>query len=230
MGVVERREREKEQRRQQIMDAGEKVFLAHGINMTTMEQISNECEISRGTIYLYFKNKEEIFQTIVIKALDILYSIMYAKAHECSDSESKLRAIGEAYLEFHAQYPSYFKLINLMDNHKNFDFESGGLILQLLEKSNKVWGLIVEVITSGIEAGEFTKDIKPFDFAILIWASSSGVINVIDHFKSSHINCNNDMEVESPEYCNHLNIVNLDLEELFTNLMEAHINSIKIHK
>ena len=59
MGIQERKEREKERRRQQIMVAAKRVFSNKGFNKATMEDIAQEAELSPGTLYLYFKNKEE---------------------------------------------------------------------------------------------------------------------------------------------------------------------------
>ena len=60
MGIRERKEREKERRRQQITVAAKKVFSDKGFNRATMDDIANEAELSPGTLYLYFKNKEEL--------------------------------------------------------------------------------------------------------------------------------------------------------------------------
>ena len=60
MGIQERKEREKERRRQQIMVAAKRVFSEKGFNKATMEDIAHEAELSPGTLYLYFKNKEEL--------------------------------------------------------------------------------------------------------------------------------------------------------------------------
>ena len=61
MGIAERKEREKEQRRKAILDAAEKVFFEKGLKYSTMDDVAEEAELSKGTLYLYFKNKEELF-------------------------------------------------------------------------------------------------------------------------------------------------------------------------
>ncbi len=60
MGIQERKERERERRRQQIIVAAKRVFSDKGFNRATMEDIAKEAELSPGTLYLYFKNKDEI--------------------------------------------------------------------------------------------------------------------------------------------------------------------------
>ena len=59
MGIAERKEREKLQRRKDIIDAAEKVFFYRGFESATMDEIAEKVELSKGTLYLYFKSKEE---------------------------------------------------------------------------------------------------------------------------------------------------------------------------
>ena len=55
---------DKEQMRQEILDAALKAFLKHGFHKTTMEKIAKEANIAKGTLYLYFSSKEELTQGI----------------------------------------------------------------------------------------------------------------------------------------------------------------------
>lgn len=72
MGIHERKEREKERRRQQILVSAKRVFSDRGYTRTTMEDIANEAELSPGTLYLYFKNKEELFASLSLRILQYM--------------------------------------------------------------------------------------------------------------------------------------------------------------
>ena len=69
MGIQERKEREKERRRQQIIVAAKRVFSGKGFNKATMEDIAKEAELSPGTIYIYFKNKDELYASLSLRIL-----------------------------------------------------------------------------------------------------------------------------------------------------------------
>ena len=56
MGTLERRERERERRREEILGAAKELFIAKGLSYTTIEDIAKKAELSQGTIYFYFKN------------------------------------------------------------------------------------------------------------------------------------------------------------------------------
>ena len=72
MGIQERKEREKERRKQQILVAAKRVFSEKGFNKATMEDIAQEAELSPGTLYLYFKNKEELYASLSLRILQYL--------------------------------------------------------------------------------------------------------------------------------------------------------------
>lgn len=186
MGVLERKERERELRRNQIIASGEKLFVSQGLKNTTMEQIAQECEISRGTLYLYFKNKEDIFFTILLNASDVLYNSMKAKIIPESTPDINLRNIGEGYLEFYRKYPSYYKLINLMEEHTNTDVHFGELAIILLEKTNNIWDIIIDLLNDGIKLKIFRPDINPAEIGLLLWSASNGIINVMEHIGQKH--------------------------------------------
>ncbi len=58
MSTADRREREKEKRRNDIIDVAEKLIFSKGYENVTMDDIARETELARGTLYLYFKNKD----------------------------------------------------------------------------------------------------------------------------------------------------------------------------
>ncbi len=74
MGIQERKRRERKRRRRQIMTAARKVFSIKGFTKTTMEDIAREAELSPGTLYLYFKNKEELYASLSVEILEHLHN------------------------------------------------------------------------------------------------------------------------------------------------------------
>lgn len=70
--IADRKEREKERRRGEITDAAEKLIFSRGYENVTMDNIARETELARGTLYLYFKNKDDIYIAIAIRGSKIL--------------------------------------------------------------------------------------------------------------------------------------------------------------
>ncbi len=222
MGIKERREREKEIRKTQIFKAGEKLFLKKGIENTTMDEIAEMCELSKGTLYLYFKSKEELYLLISLKAISILYEMMNEYANKQKDIREKLRSIGEAYLDYYKKYPTYFKLVTRFIDHELFQGkpELKDIGKELFEKSQQIWTLITQIINDGQALGVFQKEINPMELAIILWTSSNGIMQFIDHLKSS----DHSLEENSFKFCN------LDYEAMIMKTGGLIINSILVEK
>jgi len=70
MGVTERRQREREVRRELIIEAAMAIYAEEGYHAITMEKIAERSEVSRAALYLYFKNKEEIVLSAIVSHAD----------------------------------------------------------------------------------------------------------------------------------------------------------------
>jgi TetR/AcrR family transcriptional regulator len=223
MGVIERKEREKEQRRQQILEAGKNAFLKYGYENTTMEHIANECEMSRATIYLYFKNKEDLIQSIIIYSLDILYKMMSESINTTDEPEQKLMAMGYAYLEFYKKHRGYFKILNYMEDHGSKTMQNMECATSIIDKSEKVWNLAVGVYDEGKKLGIFNKEINSYQLAIMIWAASNGIIQLMDHILYAHKAVNN----IGSEMGFNSEFLKLNYEKMLLTLWDYIVNSTK---
>ena len=90
MGVAERRQREKDQRRNDIIDAAEKIIFRDGCHGASMEQVAVEAELSKATVYSYFKNKEELYFSIFMRGHDLLYKIIDTEIEKLDSTDQKV--------------------------------------------------------------------------------------------------------------------------------------------
>ena len=74
MSLIARKELEKEQRRNDILNAAEKLFFSKGYENVSLKDIAKEVKLGRSTLYLYFENKEELFFAVVLRGTRILYN------------------------------------------------------------------------------------------------------------------------------------------------------------
>lgn len=110
MSIRDRREREKEQRRNDIIKAAEKLFFARGYDDVSMNDIANEVELSKATLYLYFANKEELFFAIVMRGTLILNSTIKEEVEKAKSGIEKVSAFRKAYYEFTKNYRDYIRI------------------------------------------------------------------------------------------------------------------------
>ena len=83
MGITERRQREKNSRRKLILNAAVKVYFNEGYHSATVEKIAEAAEVSRATVYLYFKTRDEIFVYAAVEFMRSLADLLekLARSH-----------------------------------------------------------------------------------------------------------------------------------------------------
>jgi AcrR family transcriptional regulator len=108
MGVTERKEREREQRREDILNAAEKVFFKLGVDRATMDDVAHQAELSKATLYLYFSSKEEIYFAIFLRGQKILAGMIEHATGLAVGTREKLQAYLSSVIAFQKKYPKYF--------------------------------------------------------------------------------------------------------------------------
>jgi AcrR family transcriptional regulator len=109
MGVADRRAREKEELKQQILDAARELFVRDGYESVSMRKIAEKIEYSPATIYTYFEDKDEILDCLCEETFLQLYERQVA-AHKDTkaDSLEKLRVGMETYIRFGLEHPDHY--------------------------------------------------------------------------------------------------------------------------
>ena len=123
MPIKSRKEREKEQRRKDIIDAAERLFFDKGYDNVSMNDISKVVELSKATLYLYFENKEELFFAIVLRGTNILNAMIREAVGNASTGIEKVASFRKAYYEFTRDYPDYIRIYNYFQSER-FDMEN----------------------------------------------------------------------------------------------------------
>ncbi len=158
MGVKERREREREQRKSQILDTARTLLLEKGLNATSINQIAKRSELSVGSIYFYFKDKEELFAALQVEGLEMLYQTILRKVDQESLPEDKIRSIALAYLHFSEKHKNYFDIINYFLTSPKTIFPP-----DLKSKIDSHGNASIITLTSAIREGIAQKIFKPVD-------------------------------------------------------------------
>lgn len=118
MGIAERKEREREEKRRKILQAAAELYVSEGFEKTTIRSIAQHIEYSPGTIYLYFKDKDEITSSL-FKMLFAQFAEKLQEASAAMNPEDLMAVMGMKYLEFAIENPAYYELMFLMDHRKN---------------------------------------------------------------------------------------------------------------
>ena len=183
MGTNERREREKGLRREAIVDSARTLFFEKGFRDTTIDDIARSTELARGTIYLYFENKEEIFAAIMEEGLAILHRLIRDSYNPSNDALTNLLAGHDAYMAFHDNFPEYYATLP-MDKAQIMAMLSDEIKNSLDEKYILMVKWIARVLTEGIEQG-FFRPMPVMEVAVMQMGIAMGYAAMMDKCGSS---------------------------------------------
>ena len=176
MGIQERKEREKERRRQQIIVAAKRVFSEKGFNKATMEDIAKEAELSPGTLYLYFKNKEELYASLSLRILQYLHiRVTHVNKERSLSPDQKLSALMEAMYDVYDFDPLIIINMFHLQSSETLKNLSESLLEEIKELSQKSIGAIAKIFEEGMEKGIYI-DRHPVALADIFWSMFSGVV------------------------------------------------------
>ena len=176
MGIQERKKRERERRRQQIAVAAKKIFSVKGFNKTTMEDIAREAELSAGTLYLYYKNKNELFASLSLRVLKYM-NIRLDKVTKERDQtpEQRVMLLKSAFYDVYVFDPLIVINIFHLQSSEILKNLSPELLSQIKELSKSSIAIISSIFQEGIAQKQFI-DRHPVALADIIWAIFSGIV------------------------------------------------------
>ena len=180
MGIAERKEREKDfqqkMRRKQILDAAKRLFYEKGFSAATIEDIAQEAELSPAAIYLYFKNKHDLYASLNLQLLEYLAGRLESLyAEKKLNAEEKLETLKELLYDVFNFDPLI--LINLFhlqasDGLRNLSSERTG---QLNELAGKCLRSLANIFEQGIGEGNFMEH-NSIALADIVWIIFTGAV------------------------------------------------------
>jgi AcrR family transcriptional regulator len=183
MGVSRRKDKEKQIRKDDIIDAAEKIFFLKGYDVATMDDIAKEAEFSKRTVYIYFNSKEQLYFEIMVRGYKILIEAIEDSLDNIKEKNSldRLKQIGKTFFDFNNEYPDYFNAIMSYENGEK-DFASG-ISDESREEcyalGEKIFGYLSSALADGIEEGVIRDEIDIIDTAIVIWSFTLGLFNTL---------------------------------------------------
>jgi TetR/AcrR family transcriptional regulator len=178
VGIKERRERERSERKDSILQAAVRVYMEEGYHAATMDKIADTAELSRATLYLYFKTKDEIFVQAIVRQSEFFAGLLeelYRRREEAGDA--LLRELWGCFMRFYSMDPSiinvtlYFhqsQMLRSLPEHLRLELDRTGSL-------NYAW--MCKITGYGIRKGIF-RACREKTLAEFIWTSFLGVVHL----------------------------------------------------
>lgn len=175
MGVKERKLREKEIRRREILKAAEKLFSGKKGMDSTMDDLAELTELGKGTLYLYFPNKESILQALAEKGIKLLKKRLKRILDDSKTGVEQISDNGDVFVHFLRDKPFYSALL--------LKYEQ--TVLQCSENDEKILmvepilAILQEILKNGQGDGTIRNDIGTKELVTILWSQMLGILNTL---------------------------------------------------
>lgn len=175
MGVKERRERQKEMLRQEILGAARELFAKEGYDNVSMRKIAEKIDYSPTTIYLHFKDKAELLRCICDETFANLLQIMRSLKQECDDPVLCLRKGLRAYIDFGLSHPNHYKVAFIV--HPGY-LEVSDHYNRVSSTGRQAFEALMSKVVECIEQGHF-RNLDPMMVTQGLWAGIHGITSLL---------------------------------------------------
>ncbi len=176
MGVKERREREKSETRDKILDAARELFVNEGYEGVSMRKVAEMIEYSPTAIYVHFADKEELFRELCHQDYARLAQVFQSSVMSNEPIE-RLKQIGAIYIDFGTQYPNHYKFMFMTPHPPHEPDEVDREMMGNPEMD--AYAFLKWAVQQAIDAGCFREELRDAEvISQTLWASVHGVISL----------------------------------------------------
>lgn len=161
------------------------LFFARGYDGTTMDDIAGAAGYTKRSLYLYFKDKEEMLLAVVLRGQRIFKTVLSRSLEECGPDVSRVLALGKAFYKFSIDHPDFFSLIMIYESRLHTYYVPEGFIndgscralCQVI--SGEYGNLVIEAIQDDMDRNRITTHLDARQLMLILWGQVFGVMQVI---------------------------------------------------
>ena len=176
MGIKERREREKLDRRNSILSAAEDLFWEKGYE-ATLDEIAEKVELSKPTLYLYFKNKDDLYAAIALDAFQALKELYKNIVESEASAEDKVKSLYRTFIDFALEHKQVNRITELVLSGNERKRISPELSERINSNVANLLGYATAACRQAMAEGFFAEG-DPLLISIVIWRSLLGLVSL----------------------------------------------------
>lgn len=162
---LSRREREKQQQRKEMLEAAMRLFAEKGYHNASMQEIAEHAEFAVGTLYKFFKNKEDMYKALVSEQADRFHVALTAALEVSEDEIEQLRNYIKVKGEVFMRNDSFIRLYFAETRGASFNIKAG-LDSELRDLHYQMVQRVAAVFARGMEKGRFQRIAEPYYMAV----------------------------------------------------------------
>ena len=176
MGVKERREREKSETREKILDAARELFVTEGYDGVSMRKVAEKIEYSPTAIYVHFADKEELFRELCHQDYAALAQVFQSSVMS-TDPLERIKQAGAIYIDFGTRNPNHYKFMFMTAHPPHQPDEVEREMIGNPEMD--AYAFLKWAVQQAIDAGCFRDELTDADLiSQTLWAAVHGVISL----------------------------------------------------
>jgi TetR/AcrR family transcriptional regulator len=181
MSLGKWKEREKKQRRKDIINAARKFFVDRDFDDVSMDEIAEDIGLGKSTLYNYFKNKEALYFAIELIGIQIWVEMVKEEIKKGNTGLEKLILYINATKEFSKKYPNCLRMLYSPTSNKQLDrdkLNSSEEFKEVRELFKELMFIAIDFIQTGVNDGEIRPDVDPVEATILLSVIINGMVNM----------------------------------------------------
>ena len=172
---AERRKNEQLARKASILKAAGEVFFAKGFMSATIDEIAAGCDLAKGTIYLYFKSKEELYMSVMAEGMQRLRMEFEVLRNHAPGDKGLVESAFRAYYQFYKRNRKYFRIMFLSSQPDMRARVPEEALRGCMEAGRECLGIVRDLVQEGIEARCY-RPVDAWAVANILWATINGII------------------------------------------------------
>lgn len=186
-----RKRREKEQTKKRILDCAELIISQKGVAGTTMDEVAQMADVSKGSLYLFFQNKHEMASMICLKGITKLEKEFSTVLLNCETGNKMVAGFWKITRCFMEEYPHYNEIFLYLERS---GFESNyapneykhDVFEQFENVLSRLFAYLHRALQVGIQDGSIRSSIDSEILAVIIWAELQGLIQIQVRMRHIH--------------------------------------------
>lgn len=211
MGVAERKERHRGELKKDILIAAKELFLENGFEATSIRNIAEKIEYSPATIYLYYKDKNEIIHALHQEGFKLLIQ-HFEVLNSIPTAFERLKAMGRAYIQFALKHPDVYSLIFTMKEplehmvKREVSWDEGEAAFTMLLKT-----------VEACQQEDYFPGAEPVGVSFMIWSTMHGLCTLRTSGHLRHMT----------EVCKEVGAITKDVDVLLNYNYEAFVSILE---
>lgn len=183
MGTAHRKVRERRARKLAIQAAAVGIFADKGFSRATMEDVARQAEVSVGTIYLYYRSKEDLYVSLLFESMQRFTEAIEKIMASGLPPDRQLERVWTFFYDYHARYPQSYRVLVFLQQPGLTSGISPKTLQEINVRAARNFSLVSRIVAAAIDKGVYRAH-EPREVVDLLWALFLGIVHLSETRKN----------------------------------------------